>query len=107
MPHVHRHPRRIQQLMDMGLQDRLPLQRGCSPRPASRACGGRCAIAVCSGRGTSRAHPNGAQLPEGVDTVVLQEDVATDGQEVVFHGPLKLGANTRKAGEDVHPRMLF
>jgi len=44
----------------------------------------------------------GAQLPEGVDTVVLQEDVATDGQEVVFHGPLKLGANTRKAGEDVH-----
>ncbi|NCX85112.1 MAG: molybdopterin molybdenumtransferase MoeA, partial [Rhodobacteraceae bacterium] len=45
----------------------------------------------------------GAQLPEGVDTVVLQEDVATDGQEVVFHGPLKLGANTRKAGEDVQP----
>ena len=45
----------------------------------------------------------GAQLPEGVDTVVLQEDVATDGQEVVFHGPLKSGANTRKAGEDVHP----
>ena len=45
----------------------------------------------------------GAQLPEGVDTVVLQEDVAIDGQEVVFHGPLKLGANTRKAGEDVQP----
>ncbi|MGB1332204.1 MAG: molybdopterin-binding protein, partial [Paracoccaceae bacterium] len=45
----------------------------------------------------------GAQLPEGVDTVVLQEDVATDGQEVVFHGPLKAGANTRKAGEDVNP----
>ena len=44
----------------------------------------------------------GAQLPDGVDTVVLQEDVATDGKEVVFHGPLKLGANTRKAGEDVH-----
>ena len=44
----------------------------------------------------------GAQLPEGVDTVVLQEDVATDDQEVVFHGPLKSGANTRMAGEDVH-----
>jgi molybdopterin molybdotransferase len=46
----------------------------------------------------------GAQLPDGVDTVVLQEDVATDGKEVVFHGPLKLGANTRKAGEDAHSK---
>ena len=46
----------------------------------------------------------GAQLPEGVDTVVLQEDVATDGQQVVFHGPVKVGANTRKAGEDVNPK---
>jgi len=43
----------------------------------------------------------GAQLPDGVDTVVLQEDVATDHQEVVFHGPLKIGANTRDIGEDV------
>ncbi|WP_050929257.1 gephyrin-like molybdotransferase Glp [Aestuariivita boseongensis] len=43
----------------------------------------------------------GAALPEGVDTVILEEDVATDGQAIAFRGPLKQGANTRKAGEDV------
>ncbi|GAA6164287.1 molybdopterin-binding protein [Pelagimonas sp. KU-00592-HH] len=43
----------------------------------------------------------GATLPEGVDTVILQEDVTTNGAEIAFHGPLKNGANTRKAGEDV------
>jgi molybdopterin molybdotransferase len=43
----------------------------------------------------------GAALPEGVDTVILEEDVTiTDGQ-IAFHGPLKQGANTRQAGEDV------
>lgn len=43
----------------------------------------------------------GAALPDGVDTVILQEDVTTDGRAIAFHGPLKPGANTRKAGEDV------
>lgn len=43
----------------------------------------------------------GALLPDGVDTVVLDEDCATDGTRVAFAGPLKPGANTRKAGEDV------
>lgn len=43
----------------------------------------------------------GAALPDGVDTVVLQEDVTRDDSNVAFHGPLKAGANTRKAGEDV------
>lgn len=43
----------------------------------------------------------GAALPDGVDTVILEEDVATDGQEIAFRGPLKQGANTRKAGEDL------
>lgn len=43
----------------------------------------------------------GAILPEGVDTVVLEEDVTTDGANVAFHGPLRAGSNTRKAGEDV------
>ncbi len=43
----------------------------------------------------------GAALPEGVDTVILQEDVTTDGKGIAFHGPLKKGANTRRAGEDV------
>ncbi|MEM1429256.1 MAG: molybdopterin-binding protein [Pseudomonadota bacterium] len=43
----------------------------------------------------------GAIVPEGVDTVVLQEDVVLDGGRIAFHGPLKARANARKAGEDV------
>ncbi|MGR3367859.1 MAG: molybdopterin-binding protein [Sagittula sp.] len=43
----------------------------------------------------------GAALPEGVDTVVLDEDCAVGEGEIAFRGPVKRGANTRKAGEDV------
>ncbi|AXI41123.1 gephyrin-like molybdotransferase Glp [Sulfitobacter sp. SK011] len=43
----------------------------------------------------------GAALPDGVDTVVLQEDVVLDGGKIRFSGPVKAGANTRQAGEDV------
>ncbi len=43
----------------------------------------------------------GANLPDGVDTVVLQEDVAAKPTEIAFHGPLKKGANARDAGEDM------
>ncbi|MFK7746735.1 MAG: gephyrin-like molybdotransferase Glp [Roseobacter sp.] len=43
----------------------------------------------------------GAALPQGVDTVVLQEDVTVQDGAISFRGPIKQGANTRKAGEDV------
>ncbi|MGC1504163.1 MAG: gephyrin-like molybdotransferase Glp [Sulfitobacter sp.] len=43
----------------------------------------------------------GAALPRGVDTVVLQEDVALNDGFVRFSGPVKAGTNTRMAGEDV------
>lgn len=43
----------------------------------------------------------GAALPEGVDTVVLDEDCAVGGGHVAFRGPVKPGANTRRAGEDI------
>lgn len=43
----------------------------------------------------------GAALPDGVDTVILEEDVNTDGNQIAFRGPLKAGANARKAGEDM------
>jgi molybdopterin molybdotransferase len=43
----------------------------------------------------------GAALPEGVDTVVLEEDVTVEEGRIAFHGPLKAGANTRRAGEDM------
>ncbi|MDG1335056.1 MAG: molybdopterin-binding protein [Tateyamaria sp.] len=42
----------------------------------------------------------GAALPDGVDTVVLQEDVEIEDGAVCFTGPIKAGANTRAAGED-------
>ncbi|MCR9124538.1 MAG: molybdopterin-binding protein [Rhodobacteraceae bacterium] len=44
----------------------------------------------------------GAALPAGVDTVILQEDVSVGSGRIAFRGPLKTGANTRLAGEDVH-----
>ena len=43
----------------------------------------------------------GAALPEGVDTVVLEEDVTSSSREVAFRAGVKPFANTRKAGEDV------
>ena len=43
----------------------------------------------------------GADLPDGVDTVVLDEDCTSDGSQIAFRGGLKRGANTRKAGEDM------
>jgi molybdopterin molybdotransferase len=43
----------------------------------------------------------GAILPDGVDTVVLEEDVTASGDRIAFEGPVKPGSNTRKAGEDV------
>ena len=43
----------------------------------------------------------GAAMPEGADTVFMQEDVTVDGDSVIVPNGLKLGANRRLAGEDV------
>lgn len=43
----------------------------------------------------------GALLPQGVNTVVLQEDVTVSNGAITMKGGLKPAANTRKAGEDV------
>jgi molybdopterin molybdotransferase len=43
----------------------------------------------------------GAVMPEGADTVFMQEDVSEDGDVVVLPPGLKRGANRRHAGEDV------
>jgi molybdopterin molybdotransferase len=52
-------------------------------------------------RGSAIRILTGAILPRGVDTVVLEEDVSSDGRHIAFNGPVKPGANTRRAGEDV------
>jgi molybdopterin molybdotransferase len=43
----------------------------------------------------------GAPMPEGADTVFMQEDVRLDGADVIVPVGLKRGANRRLAGEDV------
>jgi molybdopterin molybdotransferase len=44
----------------------------------------------------------GAPMPEGADTVFMQEDVRLDGEgRVVLPAGLKHGANVRPAGEDI------
>ena len=43
----------------------------------------------------------GAVLPDGVTTVVLEEDCRVTEDRISVEGPLKEGANRRRAGEDV------
>src|SRR5947207_12399375 len=43
----------------------------------------------------------GAPMPDGADTVFMQEDVRVDGDKVVLPAGLKRGANVRPAGEDI------
>jgi molybdopterin molybdotransferase len=43
----------------------------------------------------------GAPMPDGADTVFMQEDVQTDGNAVVVPVGLKRGANRRLVGEDI------
>jgi molybdopterin molybdotransferase len=66
---------------------------------------GRAAAGVPFDGGVPAGHAirvlTGAALPDGVETVILEEDVTSDGARIAFRGPLKQGANTRKAGEDM------
>ncbi|BAT60389.1 molybdopterin molybdenumtransferase [Variibacter gotjawalensis] len=43
----------------------------------------------------------GAPMPEGADTVFMQEDVAYENGAVILPPGLKRGANSRAAGEDI------
>jgi molybdopterin molybdotransferase len=71
---------------------------------AGRAAAGH-RLAEKPARGTAARIFTGAVMPEGHDTVVMQEDVRTgtiDGRPVVaIPAGLRQGANVRKAGEDV------
>ena len=44
----------------------------------------------------------GAVIPEGVDTIVLDEECTVENDYLFAQGPLKKGANTRIKGEDVN-----
>lgn len=52
-------------------------------------------------RGSAVRIFTGAPMPEGTDTVFMQEDVRLDGEDVVLPSGLRKGANRRRAGEDV------
>ncbi len=43
----------------------------------------------------------GAPMPDGPDTVLMQEDCTVDGEHVVIPAGIKRGANRRRAGEDI------
>ncbi|MGE0854477.1 MAG: molybdopterin molybdotransferase MoeA, partial [Hyphomicrobiaceae bacterium] len=73
-------------------------------------------VRVAAGHATDRSVPRGAAariftgavLPEGVDTVAMQEDCEVaerddngDARVILVPSGLKAGANVRKAGEDV------
>jgi molybdopterin molybdotransferase len=68
---------------------------------SGRAAAGEALQEVGGKRGAIRIF-TGAVMPEGCDTVAMQEDCRTEGGASVFiAGGLKRGANRRLAGEDV------
>lgn len=73
---------------------------GSTPMPVSgRVPAGPGAVPALA-RGTTMRIFTGAPLPDGADTVFMQEDVAVEGARVVLPAGLKHGANVRLAGED-------
>ncbi|MCJ2037322.1 gephyrin-like molybdotransferase Glp [Methylobacterium sp. J-068] len=67
---------------------------------AGRLAAGAAPDAVAASGGAVRIF-TGAPMPEGVDTVFMQEDVRRAGDDVVLPAGLKRGANARVAGEDI------
>jgi molybdopterin molybdotransferase len=51
--------------------------------------------------GTAARIFTGAPIPEGADTVVVQEVSRVEGDEVMLPLEVKAGANIRRAGEDI------
>jgi molybdopterin molybdotransferase len=60
-------------------------------RSSARAIVGRAAIRIFTG----------APMPQGADTVFMQEDCRAEGHAVVVPPGLRAGANRRRAGEDI------
>ena len=85
---------------------------GAGPRPSARRSAGVSRSPVASRparRRAKRSQPGqavriftGAPMPDGADTVFMQEDVRIDDAgRVVLPAGLKPGANVRPAGEDI------
>lgn len=73
-------------------ETRLPVE--------GRIAAGHAGLEMGSGPSAVRIF-TGARMPDGADTVFMQEDVTVEGTEVVLPPGLKRGSNRRLAGEDV------
>lgn len=76
-----------------------------SERDTVLPVGGRAAAGHPLARRMSRGEAirifTGAPMPEGADTVMMQEDCVIEDGTVRLKSGIKLGANSRRAGEDV------
>ncbi len=71
---------------------RLPIAgRAAAGHPLTRAIAPGEAIRIFTG----------APMPQGADTVMMQEDCLAEGGEVTLRSGIKRGANRREAGEDI------
>jgi molybdopterin molybdotransferase len=78
--------------LDPEAETRLPvIDRVTAGRASARAIVGRSAIRIFTG----------APMPDGADTVFMQEDCRIEGSQVVVPPGLRFGANRRLAGEDI------
>lgn len=68
--------------------------------PAGRLPAGHASLEPLPPRACCRIF-TGAALPEGADSVVMQEDVRLEAGVVIVPNGLRPGANVRRAGEDV------
>ncbi|UPY37809.1 gephyrin-like molybdotransferase Glp [Sediminicoccus sp. KRV36] len=66
---------------------------------AGRIAAGHSGVTLAPG--TAARIFTGAPMPEGADTVMMQEDARLEGETLLLPPGLKCGANARPAGEDV------
>ncbi|KWV59249.1 molybdopterin biosynthesis protein MoeA [Bradyrhizobium macuxiense] len=78
----------------------LPQTDACAFPLSGRLPAGASAQAALK-RGEATRIFTGAPMPDGADTVFMQEDVHLDNGKVVLPAGLKPGANVRPAGEDI------
>jgi molybdopterin molybdotransferase len=74
-------------------------------RVAGRLQAGAATITPLTARTTIRIF-TGAPMPEGADTVFMQEDVRSEGDHVILPSGLRSGANCRPAGEEINAGTL-
>ncbi len=84
---------------DLGGEPRFRLRVGAVESRAGRA-------APPLGAGETCRIFTGAAVPAGADAVVMQEEVAREGDVAVFAARPRPGAHVRVAGEDIRPGQL-